>query len=145
VHETKFTPSVIEPSFGIGRVLYSLLEHSFGVREKDEQRTVLHFKPWIAPTKVAVLPLSKKVRARNGSDFSSCASKASAERERSEQDEECAGAAALLRQKRAESRVASEASKKKKKKLLLLLLFCVRSGQNLSLSGGDPPNLPGGR
>ena len=59
VHETKFTPSVIEPSFGIGRVLYSLLEHSFDIRDKDEQRTYLKFKPWIAPTKVALLPLSK--------------------------------------------------------------------------------------
>ena len=59
VHETKYTPSVIEPSFGIGRVLYSLLEHSFAIRENDEQRTYLKFKPWIAPTKVALLPLSK--------------------------------------------------------------------------------------
>lgn len=30
-------PSVIEPSFGIGRVLYSLLEHSFSQRKGDEQ------------------------------------------------------------------------------------------------------------
>jgi len=59
VHEIKFTPSVIEPSFGIGRILYSLLEHSFDIRDKDEQRTYLKFRPWIAPTKVALLPLSK--------------------------------------------------------------------------------------
>ena len=38
--ERKFTPSVIEPSFGIGRIIYSLLEHNFAVREGDEQRTV---------------------------------------------------------------------------------------------------------
>lgn len=29
VMEVKYTPSVIEPSFGIGRVLYGVLEHSY--------------------------------------------------------------------------------------------------------------------
>lgn len=59
IHEVKYTPSVIEPSFGIGRILYSLLEHSFDIREQDEQRTYLKFKPLIAPIKVAVLALQK--------------------------------------------------------------------------------------
>jgi len=36
----EFNPSVIEPSFGIGRVMYSLFEHNFKQREGDEQRTV---------------------------------------------------------------------------------------------------------
>ena len=36
----EFQPSVIEPSFGIGRILYAVLEHSFRVRPDDEQRTV---------------------------------------------------------------------------------------------------------
>lgn len=36
-------PSVIEPSFGLGRIVYSLLEHNFKVREGDEQRTVSGF------------------------------------------------------------------------------------------------------
>lgn len=58
VHEVKFTPSVIEPSFGIGRILYSLLEHSFYVRESDEQRCVMRFNPQVAPQKCAVLPIS---------------------------------------------------------------------------------------
>jgi glycyl-tRNA synthetase len=58
VHEIKFTPSVIEPSFGIGRILYSLLEHSFYQRDADEQRCVMKFNPQVAPTKCAVLPLS---------------------------------------------------------------------------------------
>ena len=31
---------MIEPSFGIGRVMYSLFEHNFKIREGDEQRTV---------------------------------------------------------------------------------------------------------
>lgn len=58
VHEIKFTPSVIEPSFGMGRILYSLLEHSFYVRDGDEQRTVMRFNPQVAPQKCAVLPIS---------------------------------------------------------------------------------------
>ena len=33
-------PSVIEPSFGIGRIMYALFEHNFRQREGDEQRTV---------------------------------------------------------------------------------------------------------
>jgi glycyl-tRNA synthetase len=58
VHEIKFTPSVIEPSFGMGRILYSLLEHSFYIRENDEQRTVMRFNTQVAPIKCAVLPIS---------------------------------------------------------------------------------------
>jgi len=58
VHEVKFTPSVIEPSFGFGRILYALLEHSFTRRPSDEQRCVMQFKPSVAPTKCAVLPIS---------------------------------------------------------------------------------------
>mmetsp|Transcript_34440 Transcript_34440/g.75704 ORF Transcript_34440/g.75704 Transcript_34440/m.75704 type:complete len:707 (-) Transcript_34440:132-2252(-) len=58
VNEIKFTPSVIEPSFGMGRILYSLLEHSFYQREGDEQRIVMKFKPAVAPNKCAILPIS---------------------------------------------------------------------------------------
>ena len=35
VQEVKYRPSVIEPSFGIGRILYALLEHSYAVREEN--------------------------------------------------------------------------------------------------------------
>lgn len=50
-------PGVIEPSFGIGRILYSILEHNYYTRENDEQRTVFSFPPALAPVKVAVFPL----------------------------------------------------------------------------------------
>lgn len=56
----EYTPGVIEPSFGIGRILYSLLEHSFWARENDEQRVVLSFKPSIAPVKCLLAPLSTR-------------------------------------------------------------------------------------
>lgn len=42
VHVEDVTPSVIEPSFGIGRVMYAVLEHSFRQREGDEKRSVLY-------------------------------------------------------------------------------------------------------
>ncbi|KAK9449230.1 uncharacterized protein V1518DRAFT_405796 [Limtongia smithiae] len=54
----EFTPNVIEPSFGIGRILYSLLEHNFYVRENSDARAVLAFPPVVAPTKVLLVPLS---------------------------------------------------------------------------------------
>jgi len=53
-------PNVIEPSFGIGRILYVLLEHSFWSRESDVERTVLSLPTLVAPTKVLVCPLSAK-------------------------------------------------------------------------------------
>ena len=51
-------PSVIEPSFGIGRILYAILEHNFHKREGDEQRNWLSLPPAIAPISCSVLPLS---------------------------------------------------------------------------------------
>jgi glycyl-tRNA synthetase len=51
-------PHVVEPSFGIDRIIYAILEHSY--REEtveDEIRVVLELPERIAPVKVAVLPL----------------------------------------------------------------------------------------
>lgn len=56
----EIVPSVIEPSFGVGRVFYSLLEHSFRVREDDDKRTFFSLATVVAPIKVSVLPLSSK-------------------------------------------------------------------------------------
>jgi glycyl-tRNA synthetase len=58
VHVVDVTPSVIEPSFGVGRILYAILEHSFGVREGDDQRVWLSLPPIVAPVSCSVLPLS---------------------------------------------------------------------------------------
>ena len=57
VHEEKFFPSVIEPSFGIGRIVYCVMEHCFKVREKDARRTYFDFPPTVAPYKASILPL----------------------------------------------------------------------------------------
>jgi len=67
IHEERFYPSVIEPSFGIGRILYAVLEHTFYHREEeiqvkkgDVQRVVFKFNPLLAPIKCGVCSLLKK-------------------------------------------------------------------------------------
>ncbi|XP_038883893.1 glycine--tRNA ligase, mitochondrial 1-like [Benincasa hispida] len=59
-HQRVFTPSVIEPSFGIGRIIYCLFEHSYYIRPSkagDEQLNVFRFPPLVAPIKCTVFPL----------------------------------------------------------------------------------------
>ena len=58
VHYEDFTPGVIEPSFGIGRILYAVLEHNFRGREGDESRNWLSLPSCIAPCACSVLPIS---------------------------------------------------------------------------------------
>ncbi|XP_015598508.1 glycine--tRNA ligase [Cephus cinctus] len=58
LHVEEITPSVIEPSFGIGRIMYAIFEHNFKMREGDEQRTYLSLPSVVAPLKCSVLPLS---------------------------------------------------------------------------------------
>ena len=64
ITERKYVPSVIEPSFGIGRIITGVLEHCFYVREGDEQRAVLSFPAAIAPYKVVLLPLDGRIDCR---------------------------------------------------------------------------------
>ena len=54
----KFVPHVIEPSYGIDRILYFLLEHNFKeLKKNEEEYTVLTFTPQMAPIKAGVFPL----------------------------------------------------------------------------------------
>lgn len=57
VVERKYTPSVIEPSFGVGRILYAVMEHAFSQRSSSEQRCVMSLKPVVAPVKVGIFRL----------------------------------------------------------------------------------------
>ena len=52
-------PHVIEPSHGLDRIFYSILEHSYEYDEKEDY-TVLHLAPIVAPIKVGVFPLMEK-------------------------------------------------------------------------------------
>ncbi len=52
------TPHVIEPSFGVDRLLYTVLHHAYREDEVDgEERTYLALEPEVAPTFVGVFPL----------------------------------------------------------------------------------------
>jgi glycyl-tRNA synthetase len=64
-HERKFVPGVIEPSFGIGRILYCLLEHVYDCRDNDPSRGYLKLPPDMAPVKCSVLPLSSGIPELN--------------------------------------------------------------------------------
>ncbi|ORZ10532.1 anticodon-binding protein [Absidia repens] len=57
-HIREYTPNVIGRSFGIGRILYSPLEHSWCVRDGDESRNVMSFPTVVASFKRCLLPLS---------------------------------------------------------------------------------------
>ena len=62
----KYIPYVIEPSLGADRMVLAFLcsaydEEEIGTEEKPDTRTVLHFHPALAPVKIGVLPLSKKL------------------------------------------------------------------------------------
>lgn len=58
VHVEEIIPAVVEPSFGIGRIMYAIWEHTFRQRSGDEMRTYFSLPPVIAPVKCSVLPLS---------------------------------------------------------------------------------------
>ena len=58
----KFIPWILETSLGLGRVFLALLSEAYDKEtlEDGSERTVLRFKPELAPVKIAVLPLMKK-------------------------------------------------------------------------------------
>ena len=59
----KYIPYVIEPSLGADRVALAFLCNAYENEQLDggDSRIVLHLSPVLAPYKVAVLPLSKKL------------------------------------------------------------------------------------
>ena len=61
----RYIPYVVEPSLGADRVTLAFLIEAYDEEvvdaEKTDVRVVMHFHPALAPFKVAVLPLSKKL------------------------------------------------------------------------------------
>ena len=59
----KYIPYVVEPSLGADRVTLAFLCNAYDEEELPggDVRTVLHFHPALAPVKIAVLPLTKKL------------------------------------------------------------------------------------
>jgi glycyl-tRNA synthetase len=57
VRGKRFTPHVVEPSFGSDRLFYVALEYAYGVKD---DRIVMSFPRAIAPTQLGVYPLMSK-------------------------------------------------------------------------------------
>lgn len=60
----KYLPYVVETSVGCDRCLLALMSDAYRLEfegDKEKERTVLKFDPKLAPIKVAVLPLTKKL------------------------------------------------------------------------------------
>ena len=53
----KIVPHVIEPSYGVDRILYSMLDHAYS---KKGDYVTLHLKASVAPVKVGIFPLMAK-------------------------------------------------------------------------------------
>ena len=60
----KFIPYIIESTYGCDRMVLAILDNSYDeeVLENGETREVMRFSPYLAPYKVAVLPLSKQLK-----------------------------------------------------------------------------------
>jgi len=56
---TRYVPHVVEPSYGLDRLVYVALESSYERREK-EKRNIFHLDRSLAPYQVAVFPLVTK-------------------------------------------------------------------------------------
>lgn len=60
----KYIPYVIEPSLGVERLTLTVLNDAYDTEEIDgEEREVMKFHPFLAPYKVAILPLVKKIHS----------------------------------------------------------------------------------
>lgn len=60
---TKYIPYCIEPSLGLDRLFLMVVSDAYDeeVLENGEIRKIMHLKPFIAPFKAAILPLSKQL------------------------------------------------------------------------------------
>ena len=61
-HGEWFLPHVVEPAFGIDRILWHVLDHAYDESGKSDEEayTVLRLRPKVAPIDVAILPLMEK-------------------------------------------------------------------------------------
>ena len=56
-----YVPHVVEPAFGIDRIIWHLLDHSYNeIKKEGEDYTLLSIPSQVAPVDVAVLPLYEK-------------------------------------------------------------------------------------
>jgi len=61
VHGEWFTPHVIEPAFGIDRIIWHILDHGFTETKKEgEEYSIMSLDQTVAPFDIAILPLFDK-------------------------------------------------------------------------------------
>ncbi|MCL2051683.1 MAG: glycine--tRNA ligase [Lachnospiraceae bacterium] len=63
VKNIRYVPYVVEPSLGVDRTLLAFLCGAYDEEDlgDGDMRTVLHFHPALAPVKIGIFPLSKKL------------------------------------------------------------------------------------
>lgn len=72
----KFIPYIIESTVGCDRTVLALLFDAYEEQQlENDTREVMHFKPFLAPYKVAVLPLIKKYHNEKALEIYDCLSK----------------------------------------------------------------------
>ena len=72
---SKYIPYVIEPSVGVERLILAVMCEAYEMQQlENDERLILHLHPYLAPYKVAVLPLSKKLNDQASKVFSDLAS-----------------------------------------------------------------------
>ncbi len=74
----KYTPYIVESTYGVGRTVLALLCEAYHKEtlENGEEREVLKLSPYLAPIKVAVLPLIKKNHSEKAMEIYTMLSKA---------------------------------------------------------------------
>jgi glycyl-tRNA synthetase len=62
----KYIPYVVEPSLGVDRVVLAFICSAYDEEELEggDVRTIMRFHPALAPVKIAVMPLSKKLNEK---------------------------------------------------------------------------------
>ncbi|MCP8314027.1 MAG: glycine--tRNA ligase, partial [archaeon] len=60
----RFTPHVVEPSFGVERLIYATLEHAYW---EKEERVILRIPPYLSPIQAAVFPLVSREKLQEKS------------------------------------------------------------------------------
>ena len=67
----KFVPYIIESTYGCDRMVLAILDNSYDEEtlENGEIREVMRFSPYLAPYKLAVLPLNKKYHGEKAKEL----------------------------------------------------------------------------
>ena len=67
----KFIPYVVEASYGLDRIVLAVLDNAYDIEELEDgtEREIMRFKPSIAPFKVGILPLMKKLHAEKAHEL----------------------------------------------------------------------------